>query len=309
MVESEINTAKNEARTHQSPLADSALPTTTNPHQPHATVIAISTTPGPNWTNPKYTDHTQFPRSRQGTFPFGVFKSPPAHTDVTTLDTQQMLAAITPLGFVTTKTTTLKPRKAQVPGMVSLSNLDKQKKRASFAISSGPDAISSCFSQGSIKGSLKVSKMINYEPKVGVSFNQLSQPSLFSKFGFNKETSNKGEKEEGKRHASEDENQLGISSLLRGEPHEQGGPLSSGPLPTGNGLACTGSTQQQDAQQEVCRYQMGDESVAEGRDDFNLASVMDDLGSFLGTWDKDKEATEFESVTSRGCVKSALQSK
>jgi hypothetical protein len=134
--------------------------------------------------------------------------------------------------------------------------------------------------------------MINYQPKMGMSLNQLSQPSLFSKLGFNKETPNNGE-EEGARHSSEDENQLEISSLLRGEPHEQGGPLSSGPLPSGNGLACTGSTQQQDAQQEVGRYQMGHESVVEGQDDFNLASVMDDLGSFLGTWNKDNEATEF----------------
>ena len=46
----------------------------------------------------------------------------------------------------------------------------------------------------------------------------------------------------------------------------------------------------------------------EEQEDFNLVSAMDDLGSFLGTWDADKEAREMGSATGGSCVKSALKS-
>jgi hypothetical protein len=310
MIEPEVTPIENKVGTHQRPSAESALPTTTNPLGPRAAVTAISTTPDPNWANPNHADSLEFPRSREGIVPFSAFKSPPPRPDVTELDTQQMLAAITPLGFSTAKTTTLNPLNAQSPGTVRWTKLGKQKKRACFTTPAAADAISSRSWQGSIKGSLKVSKKINGEPKAGESLERLSQPSLFGKLGLDMETSAEEEEEdEGRGGTREDESRLGASFLLRGEPCKHGAPLSSGPLPPGGSITSVSSAQQQDAQQEVGRYQNGDQNIIEGRDDFNLASAMDDLGSFLGTWDMSKEATEFGSLTSRGCVKSALKSK
>lgn len=309
MIEPEVTPTENKVGTHQCPSAESALLTTTNPLEPRAAVAAISPTPDTNWANPNYTDGLEFPRSREGIVPFSAFQSPPARPDVTELDTQQMLAAITPLGFSTAKTTTLNPLKEQAPGTVRQTNLDKQNKRASFATPPAADAISSRSWQGSIKGSLKVSKKINGEPKAGESLERLSQPSLFGKLGLDMETSAEEEEEEGRGSTREYESRPGASSLPRGEPCKHGAPLSLGPLPTGGSITSVSSAQQQDAQQEVGRYQEGDQNIVEGRDDFNLASAMDDLGSFLGTWDMSKEATEFSSLTNRGCVKPALKSK
>jgi hypothetical protein len=308
MIETQVTPADNKIDTHQSPSAESALPTPTVPHETCTTVTAISTTPDINWADPKFANGVQFPRSREGILPFSAFKSPPACTDVTELDTQQMLSAISPLGFSTTKTITLKPREAQAPGMVRRSKLAKEKKRASFATRPTGDVISSRFTQGSIKGILKVSKMVSGEPKADKSLERLSQPRLFSKPGLDMETSEDEDEDEEKGHTREDDSQLGVSSLLRGESRKELGSLISGRITTGSSITSIGSAPQQDAQQQVGRYQKGDQSIEE-QDDFNLASTMDDLGSFLGTWDADKEAKDFGNVTSRGFVKLALKSK
>lgn len=310
MIEPQATPADNKFDTHQSPSAESALPTTDVPHEPCATVTAIPTTPDINWADPKFADDVQFPRSRDGILPFSAFNFPPARADVTESDTQQMLSAITPLGFSTTKKITLKPREAQAPGMARQSKLAKQKKRASFTTRPTGNVISSCFTQGSIKGILKVSKMVSGEPKADKSLEQLSQPRLFGTPGHDMETSEDEDEDEDeeKGHTREDSSQLGASSLLRGESRKELRSLISRRTTMGSSITSIGSAQQQDAQQQVGRYQKGHQSIEE-QDDFNLSSIMDDLGSFLGTWDADKEAKDFGNVTSRGFVKLALKSK
>jgi hypothetical protein len=303
MIEPEVTPTDNKVGAHPSPSAEPAVAVTNKQHEARATVITKSTTPDTNWTNPNYVDSMQRPRSRGDIFPFSAFKSPPVHIAMAELDTQQMLAAITPLGFSTVKKVPLKPINAQTPATATRVKHGKQKKRTSFAAPPAVEAISSGSSQSSIKGNLKVSKMVSRETKAEESLERQSQPFLFGKLGLDMETS---DEDGGPR---EEESLLGLSSLLQGKPHPQGGPVSSGPLPTANTMTSTSSAQQQDAQQQFGRRQEDEQNGGEGRDDFNLASAIDDLGSFLGTWDADKEAKEIGSVARSSCMKSALKSK
>jgi hypothetical protein len=303
LIEPEVTPADNKVSGNHSPSAKSSESMTNEQHEPRVVTLSKSTMLDANGTNPKHTDNMQRPCSREGIVPFGAFKSPPAHTAVTEPDTQQMLAAITPLGFSTIKKVPLKSINKPTPATATRAKPVKQKKRASFIAPHTADKISSGSSQGSIKGALKVSKMVHGETKIVEGPERLSQHSLFGKLGLDMETSD----EDG--GPGEAENFLGLSSLLRSDPHPQGAPVSSGPMPTANTMTSTGSAQQQDAQQELGRRQGDGQKAGDGQDDFNLASAMDDLGSFLGTWDTDKEAREFAGVISSSCVKSALKSK
>ena len=208
-----------------------------------------------------------------GIVPFSAFKSPPP----VELDTQEMLAAITPLGFSTVKRVWKSINKATP----STATRAKPQKRASLG--SPPDAPSSL--QGSIKVSLKVSKMVDDKTKTAESLNQQSEP-LFGRVGIDMETSDEDEV------AAEAEDLLELSSLLRGEPQQEAEPISSGLYHR----AC--SAQEQDAQPQRGDLAINGRDGEEGQDDFNLLSAIDDLGSFLGTWDPDKEAKDIGSVRS-----------
>jgi len=269
--------------------------------EPLATTFGNLKKPAANGKIPIRTENIQNARSELGIIPFSTFKSPSAPSAFGELDTQEMLAAITPLGFDTVQKGPLESVNKSTPATATRVDPQKGKKRASFA----PvlDGMPSSSSQGSIKGSLKVSKMVDKPAEAGKGLARLSQPSLFGKLGLDMETSG----EEG--GTGEAGSLPGLASLLRGEPHPQVAPVSLGHLGTANTAISTGSAQQQDAQQQHggrwCDGQNGDES----QNNFNLATAIDDLGSFLGTWDADKEAKEFESGMSNSCVKSALKSR
>ena len=303
MIEPEISPTQNQTRPQHSPSANRSVPIINEQHEQRAAIVAKSTTPDATWRGQNPTDKDERPRVREGIVPFSAFKSPPAHASVSELNTQEMLAAITPLGFSTVKKIPLKSLNKVTPATATRMQPQKLMKRASFAPPPAADAMSSGSSQSSIKGSLKVSKMVDKRTKARESPKRAGEPSLFGKLGLDMETSD----EDGV--AAEAESLLELSSLLRKGPHPKAAPISSGPLPTPNTSTSNGSIQQQDAQQERGGGQENGRHGGGGQDDFNLVSAMDDLGSFLGTWDADKEAREVGAVTSSSCVKSVLTSR
>lgn len=306
MIEPAVTPTDNGASAHQSPSGKHALSATQNQHGPPTIVNPKSTTRDANSTGLVYTDSMQRTRSHEGIVPFSAFKSPPAPTTVPELNTQQILAAITPRGFSAVKKGPFEPINEPSPATATPVKPGKQMKRASFAAQAATDPVHPQSSNAPIKDYLKVSKVVCRERKGMQSPQQLSQPSLFGKLGLDMETSD----EDGS--SQKVERLLGASSYLPGKGHPRCLPASSAPLLTGNTLTSIGSLPQQDAQVELGRrekeVQDGDNG-REDRDGFNLASAMDDLGSFLGTWDAEKEASDFGSATSSGCVKSILRSK
>jgi hypothetical protein len=300
MIEPEVTPTDINAGAHDLPSAKPTVAVTHEQHEPCATALPKPTTPNANWTHPNHADSVERPRSWDSIVPFSAFKSPPAHTAITEPDTQQMLAEITPLGFSTVKVP-LNSINNLTPATATRAEAGKHKKQAAFAPQPGRDAMSSGSSQGSIKGSLKVSKTVSKGAKAPESLGRLSQRSLLHKLGLGLKSS---DAEGGPREGS----LLELSSLLRSEPHLHGTPISSGPLPIVNTIASAGSVQQQDAQQDLSKYHEEAQNF-DGRQGFNLGSAMDDLGSFLGTWDAEKEGREFGSTTGSKCAKSALKSK
>lgn len=301
MIEHETTPTTNKTSAHNSTPTTSSLLMGNEQQEPLDTTFGNLKKPAANGTIPIRTENIQSARSQLGIVPFSTFKSPLAPPAFGELDTQEMLAAITPLGFSTVQKGPLESVNKSTPATAMRVNPQKGKKRASFA--PVVDGMSSGSSQGSIKGSLKVSKMVDKPAEAGKSLARLSQPSLFGKLGLDMETSD----EEG--GTGEEGSLPGLASLLRGEPHPQVAPISSGHLGTANTTISTGSAQQQDAQQQHGGHWGDGQNGDERQNNFNLASAIDDLGSFLGTWDANKEAKEFESAMSNSCVKSALKSR
>ena len=301
MIEHEITPIANKGSAHNSTPAKSALPIGNEQQEPLTTIFGELRKPTTNGTIPNHTENIQSARSQLGIVPFSTFKTPLGHSASSELDTQEILAAITPLGFSAVQKVPLGSVNKSTPSTATQVNPQKGKKRTSFALV--PGEMSSAPLQGSIKGSLKVSKVVDKPAEAGKSLARMSQPSLFGKLGLDMETSD----EEG--GSGEAGSLPGVSSLLRGEPHPQVAPISLGHLGTTNTAISTGSAQQQDAQQPNGGRWDDGQNGDERQDNFNLANAIDDLGSFLGTWDADKEAKEFGSGTNNSCMKSALKSR
>lgn len=287
MIEPEVSPPDNTVSSHHSPSVTSRLPVIEE--QP-AVMLANSTLPDANETNPNDNDNLQHLRRRGGIVPFSAFKLPLAQTAMTEPNTQEMLATITPLGC--TKLVPLQSKSTPATAMRVKPGM--QKKRASFAAPPNAEAISSGSPHGSIKGCLKVSKVVCKQMKKGESEGWLSQP-FPGKPSLDMETSDEdgGPGEKG--------SMLRVPSFPCSAPNLQA-------VPTVNTMTSTSSAHQQDAQQELIRRPV-EKHNGEGQADFNLTSAMNDLGSFLGTWDADKEAREFGSGTTSSWVKSALKSK
>jgi hypothetical protein len=290
MIEPEVSPPDNKVSSHHSLSATSRLPVIEE--QP-AVMLANSTLPDANGTNPNDNDNLQHLRSRGGIVPFSAFKLPLAQTAMTEPHTQEMLATITPLGCSATKLVPLKSK--STPATATRVKPGMQKKRASFVAPPTAEAISSGSPHGSIKGCLKVSKVVYKQMKKGEGEGWLSQPSFFGKPSLDMETSDEdgGPGDKG--------SMLGVPLFPCSAPNLQA-------VPTVNTMTSTGSAHHQDAQQELIGHPI-EKHNGEGQADFNLTSAMNDLGSFLGTWDADKEAREFGSGTTSSWVKSALKSK
>ena len=300
MIEPEITLADPKVRVQPSSSSKFVVPKTNERHELRAPMFARTSTLNQTGTSLNHTDNVQSPYSCEGIVPSSTLKSRPRKSSVSELDTQEMLAAITPLGFSTVKKVPFKSINKATPATATRAKFQQQKKRSSFAPPTAIGTVSFGSPQGSIKGSLKVSKVTDNRTKTAESLDQRSEPSPFGKSGLDMETSD----EDGV--GAEAESLLELSSFLRGEPQPQPAPATPRSIPQALMLNSTGSLQEQDAQQQH-GGRMGDgHDGEEGQEDFNLASAMDELGSFLGTWDADKEAKKFASVTSGSCVKSAL---
>ena len=217
--------------------------------------------------------------------PFSAFRSPFPNPPAN-LDTQAMLDAITPLGFSTIKKIPQKSACKSTPGTATRQR-PKAKKRASFAAPTTTDTLSSASgsSQGSIKDILKTSKGAAKDSKTDVP--KAADMPIFEGLDLDMETSNE-EMDQGQSRALP-----GASSFL---PSAGNLPVDQARrTPTSSAMPLTGKTTtsyaspHQDAQE--ARQNDVNEAGA-----FDLSSAMDDLGSFLGTWDPDKAAKELSGV-------------
>ena len=207
---------------------------------------------------------------------------PSLDTPVRELETQEMIAAIKPFDFSTIKKPQA-PLTRPSPATATKVKPTKSGKRASFAV----EHPTSDDSQTSIKAGLKVKKagMATHVEKsrvkvglfeektaatgpeseqVNADFLNESLPSLSSMFG-------------GRRNSAP-------KSILKSS-----NAISSAPAPSGN---TTSTSMKQDAQ--MPSEQPGQNGInvdlMNEDDNFDLDAAIDDLGSYLGTWDAEEEA-------------------
>lgn len=197
-------------------------------------------------------------------------------------DTQEMIESITPFEFSTIKKTrTLTTHDNSTPRTATKTRAMSKRKRASFA----PEDVSSGSSGGSLKAVMKVAKSTSMH---------LDTASSIKNIGDNED---------------EDENSI-LNSIHHIPTNTQGshfgetavkngarrGILKSSVNPSAPALTSgtnnTSSSIKQDAQR-VRALDVIESEIELPQDDFDVDAVMDDLGSYLGTWDAEKEALEF----------------
>jgi len=184
------------------------------------------------------------------------------------LNTQDMMAAISPMTYSTIKKTNAGPDRRQTPVTVTKGRPEKLTKTASFAKG---ERLSSDSSHGSLKMSLKVSK--------GCSSIAIGKENSLSR-------------------VSEEETHVHLSDLFTSPMNElivpvasqkrlksalkpSGPPISTAPFPSTRGSISTGID--------------GGQNVPVVDDDtFDLDGAIDDLGSYLGTWDAEKASLDIE---------------
>lgn len=202
----------------------------------------------------------------------------PAHMQPS--DTQQMIESITPLAFSTIK----KPNKTtgiqnnSTPLTATKVRRAAKGKRASFA----PEEASSGSSRGSLKAIMKVAKsprMDRAHPdrlKMTWEGEDDDENSVHSIHHVPDTMSNIPLAERGTKNGTP-------RGILRSSSNPSGRGLTSGTHKTSS------SSFKQDAQR-VRALDMIEDDTELPVDDFDVDAVMDDLGSYLGTWDPEKEA-------------------
>lgn len=223
--------------------------------------------------------HTLIPRVQQPISPH-VEKTPRVDP-MWPSDTQEMIESITPFAFSTfkkqKKTTGIQNN--PTPQTATKMRRTSKGKRTSFA----PEETSSASSRGSLKAIMRVAK----SPKPNLDHTSCLKATW------------EGE--------DEDEDENSVHSIHRvpsttpniplaeiatknGTPR---GILKSSSNPSAPGLTLgthkTSSSIKQDAQR-VRALDMIEDDMEATQDDFDVDAVMDDLGSYLGTWDPEKEA-------------------
>ena len=211
-------------------------------------------------------------------------------TPVRELETQEMIAAIKPFDFSTIKKPSKSVEERATPVTVTKAKKAKEKKKASFALSSP----SSDGSQRSITAGMKITKAASRpvlgktSPKKGVFGSLDSHVDAFCG-------------DSGKESVVEDS--LPSVSAMFG-PKKMDPPKSilkssavhsTAPMPTATNTTSTSA--KQDAQQvsEAPAPLVGAAGAVDEDDSFDLDGAMDELGSYLGTWDPDVEANKLAS--------------
>lgn len=219
-------------------------------------------------------------------------------------NTQAMLDAVTPFAFSTSKPVPLKPASASSAKSNSAFRMPvKSKKRTSFAVDTRDTSTSS---QGSIRSALKVRKGFSTEESKPLTKEDPSKDAdksdqVSPKSNLNLEMDTSAEAEENvaffDANTRLQESLPSISSLLRDDNDRHSAPVPSSqpkapttqlPLKLTGQTTTSSSGQQQDAQRQH-PLDMVDKAVDEGND-FDLEATMDDLGSFLQSWDPEREA-------------------
>ena len=238
----------------------------------------------------------QAPRGRM-IKPFSAFKSPFSNPPANP-DTQAMLDAITPLGFSTVKTKPLKFACEITPGTATRPP-QNARKRASFAAPTTTETPSSASgsSQGSIKDLMKTSKGPIKDGKTDRS--KPADMPIFEGLDLDMETSNEEMHQRQSRPVPEASSFLSHGGNPPVDQAERTPTSSARPLTVNTTTSC--ASPHQDAQE--ARQNDVDEAGA-----FDLSSAMDDLGSFLGTWDPDRAAKELGGVPRSSMKKNGLVS-
>jgi hypothetical protein len=181
------------------------------------------------------------------------------------LSTQDMLAAMSPLAFSTVKRPTVGFQQPGTPLTATKRRTEKSGRIASFAQT---ERISSDSSQGSLKASLRVTKgnstvVVGKENKLSAAGKDGSSESLFGCFP---------------RPAMESLVPVASPKRLKSALKSSGLPIQAGEFPSIKGSTSTG-------------IDGGQNLPVLGDDTFDLDGAIDDLGSYLGTWDAEKEAS------------------
>jgi len=194
------------------------------------------------------------------------------------INTQQMLAAITPFGFSTVKKVPTKGPAGSSPTTATKVRKSAGAKRTSFAADG-----SSGSSQGSIKSAMKTTKTTPVQ--VGEAS---ASVAAYGKLSSDMRTLDEGLDRRGK-HSLNSPQPLGASKN-NSSSIRKGILKSAAATPTDLFASRRGtpSTMHQDAQHGVPNA--GAQALDES-DMFDLDAAIDDLGSFLGTWDAEKEAS------------------
>lgn len=215
---------------------------------------------------------------------------------------QAMIDAVTPFAFSTTKKVPLKSANGSIPRAESAMKapLTKNKKRASFALDIQE---SNSSSQSSIRSALKVTKaatptenkILPRELQPDIDKAQQGPPSHIARPST--DNLDKAGKQIVRADMDRDSKESfpNLSSLLRDPSGGAAPPVSSEaktatqtPFNLTAPTTSLSSRQRQDAQP---RPHIGAvDSILEDEADFDLEATMDDLGSFLQSWDPEKEA-------------------
>jgi hypothetical protein len=190
-------------------------------------------------------------------------------------DTQDMLAGMSPLNFSTIKKAASGFPRLATPVTVTKQRPEKPRKNASFAQG---ERFSAGSSQGSLKASLRISKAassVAATPAVGKENEKV----------YVGEENTNGELEGSvtwptKKSPLPATSFKGLKSVMK----PSGPPIRTVPFTSTKGSTSTGVD--------------GGQNVAVMEDDaFDLEGTMDDLGSYLDTWDVEKEASSMDMDT------------
>lgn len=179
--------------------------------------------------------------------------------------TQDMLAGMSPLTFSTVKRPTVGFQQPGTPLTATKQRTEKSGKIASFAPG---ERFSSGSSQGSLKASLRVTKgnstiIVGKENKLSGVGAGGSSESLFDCFP---------------KPTTGSSTPVASPKRLKRVLKPAGPPNQTGPFPSTKGSTSTG-------------VDGGQNLPVLGDDTFDLDGAIDDLGSYLGTWDAEREAS------------------
>lgn len=188
------------------------------------------------------------------------------------LNTQQMVNSITPFAMSTIKKKSYDAGTKRSPAKATKARTSRNKKRASFALEEG----SSGSSHGAIRMTMKVAK-----PAISLNMNEKTLEDKVSQAI---------SQEDGidtsfpSTRVIKDKN--GQETSLRGILKAS---MSGSLNEVKSSKQTTSSSAKQDAQ-KVSHFNVMEDEMELNDDTFDVAAAIDDLGSFLGTWDAEMDA-------------------